>query len=210
MLSLKLKTFVMTVLLCGSVMAQSGEGSLFSRTVSRLKADGPSLVSGTATLNYGDNTDVQDFVLSVSGSKFLLVLEDGETTAWFDSKTLWNGADYGDGIEEIYISNPSPEEVVLLNPAELMKRADSFRITQKGSDSFVMEPKEKGGTVLGISKVTIRVNTQTSRPERIDLVQDDSSVSIRIERWLPEQKFSDAMFTCPVDKYPSAEIVDLR
>lgn len=210
MLSRKIKTLAMAALMCCNVMAQSGEGSLFSKTMSRLETDGPSQISGTATINYGDNTDVQDFELSVSANKFKLVLEEGETTAWFDSKTLWNGADYGDGIEEIYISNPTPEEVVLLNPAELMKHSDSFKITQKGKDTFIMEPKKKGETVLGVSKVTIRVDVQTSRPVQIDLEQDDSTVSARISSWKPNQKFADSLFTCPTGKYPSAEIIDLR
>lgn len=206
----KLKMLAAALFVCGTVVAQSGAGSLFAKTVSLIDSYGPSVVSGTATINYADNTDVVDFELSVSGEKFHLVLEEGETTAWFDSKTLWNGADYGDGIEEIYISNPSPEEVVLLNPAELLKRADSFKITQKGTDSFVMEPGTDSGTVLGISKVTVRVDTNTSSPVRIDLVQDDSTVSIRIKSWKPGQKFPASLFTCPVDKYPSAEIIDLR
>lgn len=221
----KLKIFALSLLVCGMCMAQSGTGSLFAKTVDRLKADGPSLVTGSATVSYGDMSGVQNFELSLSGSRFHIVLDDGETTAWFDSKTLWNGADYGNGIEEIYISNPSSEEVVLLNPSELLKRADSFKVTQKGKDTFIMEPKKNGEKVLGLSKVTVKVNPETFRPVQIDFMQDSndpkgarnvreelpvSTTSIRISGWKPNQKFTDSMFTCPVDKYPEAEIIDLR
>lgn len=205
-----IKVLVMAALTCVPVMSQSRDEGLFARTMSRLETDGPSLVSGTATVNYGDNTDVQDFELSLSGNRFFLVLEDGETMAWFDSKTLWSGYDYGDGIEEIYISNPTPDEVAVINPSELLRRSDDFRISPKGADTFIMEPRVQGGTVLGVSKVTVRVDLQTMRPVSLDMDMNDSRVSIRISSWKPNRNFQSSMFTCPLDEYPNAEIVDLR
>jgi len=199
-------------------LAQSGAGSLFAKTAAQLEKDGASIVKGSSTSSYGESTAVQDFDLSLSGDKFFMVLEDGETTAWFDSKTLWNAADYGDGIEEIYISVPTQDDVILLNPSRLLSSADMFKITEKGKDTFVMEPKKKGELVFGLSKATVRVNTQTFRPVQIDLVLGGSgktdnsigTVSLRIQSWQPGQKFQDTMFTCPVSKYPDAEIIDLR
>ncbi len=199
------------MLMCTVGFAQkNGASDLFAGTMSRLEADGPSVVCGSVTMTDGDNTGIQDFELSLSGSKFFLVLEDGETMAWFDSKTLWSGYDYGDGIEEIYISNPTPDEVAIVNPSELLRRSGDFSISQKGTDTFIMEPRVQGETVMGVSKVTVRVDLQTMRPVGIDMDVNDSRVSIRISGWKPNCKFQNSMFTCPLDRYPDAEIVDLR
>ena len=116
-------------------------------------------------------------------------------------------------------------ERICLRFKEMYPEADSFKVTQKGKDTFIMEPKKNGEKVLGLSKVTVKVNPETFRPVQIDFMQDSndpkgarnvreelpvSTTSIRISGWKPNQKFTDSMFTCPVDKYPEAEIIDLR
>ena len=204
--------FTWVMLMAIGAMAQNGK--LLSSTLERVEKDGASVITGSATVSGPAGNDVMDFSLSLAGNRFLLNIDDGETIIWYDSKTLWRGADYGDGIEEIYISTPIGGETAMLNPAELLRQHAGFKLAESGQDSFSLTSTSADGTTHGISKINVKADPATMRPKAIDMTmgqgQSATVASVRISEWKPGQKFSDTMFTCPVKDYPDAEIIDLR
>lgn len=208
----RLTILVSAMLMTIGTMAQNGR--LLSSTLERVEKDGASVITGSATVSGPAGNDVMDFSLSLSGNRFLLNIDDGETIIWYDSKTLWRGADYGDGIEEIYISTPVGGETAMLNPAELLRQHAGFKLTESGQDSFALTSTSADGTTHGISSINVKTDPSTMRPKAVDMTmgqgQSATVASVRIAEWKPGQKFEDSMFTCPVKDYPDADIIDLR
>ena len=192
--------------------AQNSADKLLQKTVSKLQQDGGIAMTMDAEIKSDESTDHIDLILKMSGSSFYA--QEDDNTLWFDGKTMWNGKDYGDGIEEIYITNPTPEEKARYDIVGLLSKHTGFSVSGNGTDTFILTATNAERSVEGISKVTVTVDAGTYVIRNIQVVFDQElggiSASAKVTGYESGQKFDKSTFTCPVKDYKDAEIIDLR
>lgn len=147
----------------------------------------------------------------MSGKKYK-VEAPGATTTWFDGKTQWV---YIPDNDEVNVSTPTKEEQATMNPY-------AFIGLYKSGYNYTMTKSTASGTPVYEIKLTAEKPGADIQEARLDITMDYIPVSVRVRQgkktWTRirisniqgKQKFSNNTFTFPADKYPTAEIIDLR
>ena len=165
-----------------------------------------------AEVKYDNNTDRTDLILKLSGNSFYAQQDDN--TMWFDGKTMWRGNDFGDGIEEIYITEPTTDEKARYDIVNLLGKHQGFSISGNGIDTFVLTASNAEHSIEGIRSVTAKVDPGSYAIKTVSIVFAEElgniSVKVDVTGYTPGQTFDKKTFTCPVHDYKDAEIIDLR
>jgi hypothetical protein len=192
--------------------AQNSADKLLQKTVSKLEKDGGISMSLDAEIKSDNGTDRIDIILKMSGASFFV--QEDDNLMWFDGKTLWRGNDFGNGIEEIYITEPTPEEKARYDIINLLGKHQGFSVTGNGTDTFILTASNAERSVEGIRTVTTKVDPKTYVLKTISIVfaeeLGNNSATVLVNEYNPDQKFDKKVFTCPVKDYKDAEIIDLR
>lgn len=203
--------FILTLCIL-PLSAQNSADKLLHKTVSKLEKDGGIAMSLHAEIKSDDGTGRTDFTLKLSGTGFFIQTDDN--LIWFDGKTMWNGKDYGDGIEEIYITTPTPEEKARYDIISLLSKHQGFTVNGNGTDTFVLIASNAQHSVEGIHTITATVDPKTNVFKAISIVFAEElgniTATVLVNEYLSDQKFDRTTFTCPVKDYKDAEIIDLR
>ena len=191
--------------------AQNSADKLLQKTVSKIQKDGGICMTLDVETRFESGTDRTDVTLKMANGCF--VAQADEFTMWFDGKTLWNGKDFGDGIEEIYITEPTPEEKARYDVINLLGKHKGFSVSGNGTDTFILTAANAERSVEGIRSITVKVGPDaTPKSMQIEFDQElgDISATVQITGFKANQKYDKSTFTCPVRDYKDAEIVDLR
>lgn len=148
-------------------------------------------------------------IIRTSGQKFNVTMPD--IGVWYNGKELYT---YNSRTEETTLINPTPEELSESNPLAYVSGAQkNYNVafsTVKKQGKYVLEltPKAKRGEIKRIT-LTLRSNDYT--PEKI-VVEPSSGnpVSAEISSFKTGVSFPANEFEYPKNKYPKAEIIDLR
>lgn len=193
--------------------AQNSADKLLQKTVSKLEKDGGISMKLDAEVKNEGTTDHIELEIKLSPDGSFYANED-DNIMWFDGKTMWRGNDFGDGIEEIYITEPTPEEKEKYDIIGLLRKHQGFSVSGNGSEMFILTASNAERSVEGISKVTVTVDPSTyvirSLSVQFDQGIGNISVTAKITEYSPGQKFDKSTFICPVKDYKDADIIDLR
>lgn len=193
--------------------AQNSADKLLQKTVSKLEKDGGISMKLDAEVKNEGTTDHIELEIKLSPDGSFYANED-DNIMWFDGKTMWRGNDFGDGIEEIYITEPTPEEKEKYDIIGLLRKHQGFSVSGNGSEMFILTASNAGRSVEGISKVTVTVDPSTyvirSLSVQFDQGIGNISVTAKVTEYSPGQKFDKSTFICPVKDYKDADIIDLR
>lgn len=193
--------------------AQNNAEKLLQKTVSKLEKDGGIYMKLDAEVRNDGKTDRIDLEIKLAQDGSFYASED-DNIMWFDGKTMWRGNDFGDGIEEIYITEPTPEERARYNIIGLLSKHQGFSVSGNGSDTFVLTASNAVHSVEGINKVTVSVDSDTYAVKSIQVQFDQElgniTASAKVTEYKSGQKYDKSTFTCPVKDYKDAEIIDLR
>lgn len=145
----------------------------------------------------------------LKGKKYQLNM--GDVVSWFDGKTLWS---YNADIQEVNVTTPTRKELQSMNPyafVSLYKKGYNYTY-QKAiyNDKEMYDVKlkaEKGNSDIPEIIITI---TKEYTPVCIRMRQGNNWSRITITKFNTSKNFSDATFTFPKNKYPDAEIIDMR
>lgn len=211
-----MRRYILTILflITGLPLCAQGDAEkLLQKTVSKLEKDGGISMKLDAQVRNEGTTDYIDMEIRLSPDGSFYATED-DNTMWFDGKTMWRGNDFGDGIEEIYITEPTPEEKARFDIIGLLKKHHGFSVTANGNNTFILTASNPERSVEGISKVTVTVDPSAYTIQTIQVEFDrelgNITASAKVTEYKPGQKFDKSTFTCPVKDYKDAEIVDLR
>ena len=148
--------------------------------------------------------------LWIKGEKFYLNCAGIQT--WYNGQTQWS---YVEANEEVNISTPTLEELQQINPYLLMKSYKSgYNYQYKGNRTInhqtgyeiVLTPLKQ----QDISSITLLISTEYI-PLYIKIEQNHlSSVEFYITTFQESPDLSDEWFTFDKNKFPDAEIIDLR
>lgn len=192
--------------------AQNSAEKLLQKAVSKLEKDGGIAMVLDAEIKTDDGTDRVNLTLKLSDKSFFA--QEDNNIMWFDGKTMWRGNDFGDGIEEIYITEPTTEEKARYDIVNLLGKHQGFSVSGNGTDTFTLTASNAERSVEGIRNVTATVDPKTYALKTISIVFDEElgniSTKIKVTDYTPNQIFDKKTFTCPVSDYKNAEIIDLR
>ncbi len=192
--------------------AQNSADKLLQKAVSKLEKDGAISMTLDAEVKSDNGTDRIDIILKMSGTSFFV--QEDDNLMWFDGKTLWRGNDFGSGIEEIYITEPTPEEKARYDIINLLSKHQGFSVSGNGTDTFILTASNAERSVEGIRTVIAKVDPKTYLLKTISINFAEElgniSATVLVNEYNPGQKFDKKEFTCPVKDYKDAEIIDLR
>ena len=204
--------FILFSLFILPLSAQNSAEKLLQKTVSKIQKDGGITMTMDAEVKYEHGTDRIDLKLKISGNNFYA--QEDENLMWFDGKTLWRGNDFGDGIEEIYITEPTPEEKARYDIVNLLGKHQGFSVSGNGTDTFTLTASNAERSVEGIRSVTVQVDPDTYvfKNLSVSFAEELGNISaqVRVTDYKAGQKLDKSTFTCPVSDYKDAEIIDLR
>ena len=150
--------------------------------------------------------------IRLKGSKFKLEVE--EMTTWFDGKNQWV---YLTNNSEVNLSNPSEEELLMVNPVNVFQLYNHGYICK-----WIGEKSEGGKTVLKVSlspknknetvqSIVASFEKSSYRPISITITNKDKSGSkISIPTYVTGQTYADSQFVFQQKNYPNSEVIDLR
>lgn len=163
--------------------------------------------AGGISLTFGGT---QRGKLLLKGNKFYL--ESGGIRTWFDGKTQWS---YVAQNEEVNVSTPTPEELQSVNPYALLtsyKKSFNYRYvgskTRQGKrgQEIVLTPKAS----QDVKSITLNVKENGSPVYIAIQLQNGEKQEFQISSYQTGVNLPDATFRFNKQKYPQAEIIDLR
>ncbi len=151
--------------------------------------------------------------LLMEGVRFCYDTE--EMKIWYDGTTQWT-LQTGNGYNELYINNPTPEEQQAINPYLLLAGyKDHFTATDEGE-------KTNNGKLVHMIK--LKANDDSQEPSHINVyITGDASLSalefmapdgqlykIEIRSMRNGLTFPKDTFTYRSEAYPADEVIDMR
>lgn len=163
--------------------------------------------AGGISLTFGGT---QRGKLLLKGDKFYL--ESGGIQTWFDGKTQWS---YVSQNEEVNVSTPAPEELQSINPYALLtsyKKSFNYRYvgekTRQGKrgQEIVLTPKAS----QDVKSITLNVKENGSPVYIAIQLPNGDKQEFQVSSYQTGVNLPDATFRFNKQKYPKAEIIDLR
>lgn len=152
-------------------------------------------------------------VIQLKGEKFLL--KTSEMTSWFDGKTQWS---YLAKNDEVNISNPTSEELQLINPYTFLymyQKGFSYKLGTtksfrgKAVSEVILTATDRK---MDLANIVLYITKDTYEPLYIQLQQRGQNTrnEITITTYQTRLKYADSVFVFDKKQYPGAEIIDLR
>jgi outer membrane lipoprotein-sorting protein len=200
-----------------SVFAQkdSNAKEILDKTSVMLNQSGGLSVSFTVNINDEINKLKQSFEgkIFVKGAKFYLDTPD--QLVCFDGKTQWT---YSKSANEISILEPQPQDIQTLNPVavfDLYKKDCDYKY--KGEKTGMQKVKIQEislyptNTKEDIKQIDIQINPTDSMPLFFLIInKDKSEYRIYLNKYQTQLNLPDSQFVFDTNKYPQADINDLR
>jgi outer membrane lipoprotein-sorting protein len=208
--------FNLLVICCGSISAQT----ILNKTISMMDSEDGGII---ADFSYENNTSsdlgIDDCFGQIKMKQNAFSINSTDIKLWFNGKTLWSYVP-DETVNEIYISTPEPQDLEYLNPYLILKNRKTFSFVSEkatqtnGKNSYLIELKanknEESGFQL-FSKVQITVSASSYLPESVVLTNaQGENMTISLKNCKKGQKLNNSDFTCPVNKFPEAEVIDMR
>lgn len=194
---------VLCIFACTTAFAQKDvtTKNVLDKTASKLMA----MKSVKASFKISGAGQSTAGTIYLSGNKYKV--KTPEMTTWFDGKTQWA---YMSDTEEVNVSNPTQAEQASMNPysfLSLYKKGYNYTMKKnKGSYDVRLTAENKNSSIPEV-KVSI---TDAYVPTQVSIRQGKQWMTISINDIAGNQKFDKSLFTFPKNKYPDAEIIDLR
>ena len=191
--------------------AETNGRKVLDNAASKIRKSGNIKVEFSAT-SFNGTTEEGNIsgIMLLQGKKFHLATPDMLT--WFNGKTEWT---YVPENEEVNVTQPTAKELQAVNPyvfLDLYKKG--YRISMReaslrGTATFEVHLLATRPE-LTAQELYIDVRQSDYMPLCVRVRQDNIWNRISIKIFAGGQHFSDEDFTFPREKYPDAEIIDLR
>lgn len=159
----------------------------------------------TATTGDGARTTG---TLTMCRSRF--VMQTAVQSVWYDGRSLWS---YAPSAGETNLSEPLPEELLEINPFDILNQHASLysikKLSPVGKDERIELTARKKS--MAVRRAVLVVNHATMLPTAIDVTFSNSArMSIVISSAQKGKALPASAFTYPKAKYPKVKVIDLR
>lgn len=185
--------------------ARMSAAQVMDRTAACFTAD----KSYRASFNASSGGQTTTGTLELKGEKFRL--RSGELVVWYDGTTQWS---YLTDTREVNISEPTPEELVEINPFVILanfRKNYNARLLDSAKDTYRIDLTPKNADNSQIKRAIVTVGASAFLPREIAVTLSDGKViAIRISRIDSGVNLPASTFVFSAKEYPKAEIIDLR
>lgn len=211
-MNIKFFTFILALTLSCSALAQKEAAAkkVLDATASKLQKMKSVKAQFTITAFQGaSDQGSTNGTMLLNGKRYRM--ETAEAITWFDGKTQWSYLPQND---EVNVTTPTKEEQAAMNPY-------AFITLYKKGFNYSLSTTSYQGKTMNQVRLTAESPATDIQEVLVVVTPDNVPVSVRIRQgksqWtririssLQSQKTTDADFTFPNEKYPNAEIIDLR
>ena len=201
-----------TILILSFLLFFSSEIKSQSLSPEQVAQKTAALVSGnkdvSATFTIKGNGRSGKGTIKSSGTKFSVSLPD--VSIWYNGKDLYT---YNSRTQETTLVNPTAQELIESNPLLYVKGGGanynySFSsVKRSGKYNVELTPKKSKNN---IEQLSFTINSSNFYPEKILVSTSGGLITIDIDSFNPNASFSSSEFEYPKNKFPKAEIIDLR
>ena len=191
------------------LLAQNDATALLDRAVAALNADAALQMEYTYSLYDEDGTLVQQDcgIMKLDGKRYSLLMEN--LKVWCDGKSQWS---YMRDIDEIYITDAASDEAQNFSPLFIMekyRRECAATMQHKGSVTVVTLVADSPESQ--VDKVVLEFDKSLLRLVAMSVyIRQQGYIDVKLNNYASKCSFSDSVYSCPVENFPTAEVVDMR
>lgn len=206
-----MKRFILllVVLLPLFAAAQGDAAALLDGAVAVIKADAAVQMGYDYTVYDDDDVIVysDNGVMRLDNDRYSLIMENMKV--WCDGKTQWS---YMKDIDEVYITAADSEEAQNLSPLYIMEKYRenyTLALVDKGALAVVVLTAKDSEEE--VDRVELSIDRKTARLQSLFIhMSAQGKVEVFLNDYVAKCSFAAKEYECPVEEFPTAEIIDMR
>ena len=144
--------------------------------------------------------------MKLDNDRYSLVMENMKV--WCDGKVQWS---YMKDIDEVYITGADSEEAQNLSPLYIMEKYRdnySMALVDKGASAMVVLTSKESEEV---ERLELVIDKETARLQSLFVYMPaQGKVEVFLNNYVAKCSFGRKEYECPVNAFPTAEIIDMR
>lgn len=190
-------------------VAQNGAAAMLDKAVAVIKSDAAVQMDYDYTVYDDDDVIVysDNGTMKLDNDRYSLVMENMKV--WCDGKVQWS---YMKDIDEVYITDADSEEAQNLSPLYIMERYRTnyaLSLVDKGSSAVVV--LTAGDAEEEIGKIELAIDKKSARLQSLFIyMPSQGRVEVFLNNYVAKCSFGRKEYECPVNAFPTAEIIDMR
>lgn len=203
------KTIILLLLLLPAVaFAQSAAVEFLDKAAFAMKADAAVQMDYSSTV-YDENgkaVQTDKGVMRLDGNRYSLLMD--EMKVWCNGKVQWS---YMSSVNEIYITDAASDEAQNMSPLYIMEKfRDGFAASMEKKGNATDIVLESAGGDDNINKVLLRFGNGGRLELMCIYMAGQGRIEVLLDEYTAHCSFPDSVYECPVEDFPSAEVVDMR
>lgn len=203
-----LVVFIFSFATAFSQKQKEAKGLLNKATEKLQSKQGAELSFTSSTFQMGQLKGEVEGVLYIKQEAFMLKTEEMQT--WYDGKTQWSLIFK---MEEVNITNPTEEELVEINPYQLLKlykKGYSYVLgkTNQNNQEIILKAQDRS---RDYQTIHVWINKSSFDPTFLQVeTKDKTTNKIVIKQIKTNVRLSDSLFQFDEASFPDVDIIDLR
>lgn len=189
-------------------VAQGSAEALLEKAVAVIKSDAAVQMDYNYTVYDDDGVIVysDNGTMKLDNDRYSLVMENMKV--WCDGKVQWS---YMKDIDEVYITGADSEEAQNLSPLYIMEKYRenySMALVDKGASAMVVLTSKESEEV---ERLELVIDKETARLKSLFIYMSaQGKVEVFLNNYVAKCSFGRKEYECPVNAFPTAEIIDMR
>ena len=182
--------------------------AVLDKALVTLKADSPVCMDYSYRVVDEDGELLQDDkgVIYVDGNRYALLMQDMKV--WCDGGAQWS---YMREVDEVYVTDAASDEAQSLSPVFIMEHYRAGRavsLVHQGAVA-VVELRSVNDGAAEIVKLHIRKSDNRLLAMSI-YMPGQGGVEVQLDGYTAKCGAGGDVFVCPLDEFPTAEVIDMR
>jgi hypothetical protein len=204
--------FVFLAMLQLPLFAQNEEvdaDAVLDKALASIKADLPVRMDYDYKV-FDDNTELllnDKGIIYIDDNRYALLMQDMKV--WCDGETQWS---YMREINEVYITDAAADEAQNLSPLYVMEHyREGFSRSAVSKDGFTAVMLKAMNEDSDVECVLLLISEENYRlVSMIISMPGQGAVEVDLDGYVAKCGVDDDVFTCPLDDFREAEIIDMR
>ncbi len=204
--------FVFLAMLQLPLFAQNEEVDadiVLDKALASIKADLPVRMDYDYKV-FDDNTELllnDKGIIYIDDNRYALLMQDMKV--WCDGETQWS---YMREINEVYITDAAADEAQNLSPLFVMEHyREGFSRSAVSKDGFTAVMLKAMNEDSDVECVLLLISEENYRlVSMIISMPGQGAVEIDLDGYVAKCGVDDDVFTCPLDDFREAEVIDMR
>ena len=159
---------------------------------------------------FDDNTELllnDKGIIYIDDNRYALLMQDMKV--WCDGETQWS---YMREINEVYITDAAADEAQNLSPLYVMEHyREGFSRSAVSKDGFTAVMLKAMNEDSDVECVQLLISEENYRlVSMIISMPGQGTVEIDLDGYVAKCGVDDDVFTCPLDDFREAEVIDMR